>query len=71
MAPISSGAGFGVNRLDGLGDADGEKPSRMERLTQGRVIDPKVPRHRVDPEPLGGVRTRSMALWTLSSKGNT
>ena len=36
--------GIGGNGLAALGNAHRENPSRMERLTQGGVIDAKVPR---------------------------
>ena len=62
MARISSGVGVGLSGCDGLGDADGEQASRMQCLTQGRVIDPKIPRHRVDPEPRGRADTVDGAL---------
>ena len=45
--------GIGGNGLEALGDAHRKNPSRMERLTQCRIIDAKVPRDRVEPE-LGG-----------------
>ena len=51
-----------VDRLDGLWDANGEQPSRMQRLTQGRIIDPEIPCHRVDPEPRERADTVESAL---------
>ena len=42
----------GVDRRDGLWDADGQNAPRMEGLTQGGIIDPKIARHRVDLEQL-------------------
>lgn len=34
----------------------------MQRLTQGRIIDPEIPRHRVDPEPWERADTVERAL---------
>ena len=48
--------------LDVLGEANGEHPSRMERLTQCRVLDAKVPRDRVEPELGRSLDTRDGAL---------
>lgn len=42
----------GIDRRDGLWDADGQNASRMEGLTQGGIIDTKIARHRVDLERL-------------------
>ncbi len=59
--PLLRGGGW-VARLDGLGDANGEQPSRMPRLTQGRIIDPTISRPRVDPEPRERAATVERAL---------
>jgi hypothetical protein len=42
----------GVDRRDGLWDADGQNASHVEGLTQGGIIDTKIARHRVDLERL-------------------
>jgi hypothetical protein len=44
---------MGLDGLNGFGDANREYTSCVERLTQCRVIDAEVARHRVDPESLG------------------
>jgi hypothetical protein len=54
--------GMGGNGLDVLGEANREQPSLMERLTQGRVIATKVPRHRVELELGDWLDTRASAL---------
>jgi hypothetical protein len=49
--------GIGRDRLDRLGDANGEDTPCVERLTQCRVIEAEVSRQRVDPG----------ALWCLDA----
>jgi len=42
-----------LNGLNGLGDANREYGSLMERLPQRRIIDAEITRHRMDLEPWG------------------
>ena len=46
------GTGLGIDRLDRLGDADGEHASLMKSLTEDGVIDAEIPGQRMDGWPL-------------------